>query len=283
VSGDDINCHSNTCARLEGLDLRTLAGVHSVNLAFSPMMANPETLPAVSTFVVKSMRAVLRSREFAVRYDASRACGKQERYIMTPESMTTSDAIFDWFVRDQHWARVGLPMAVILLLLSPLFAPALGVAAFLVFLQLPIYMLHQYEEHGHGAFKAFVNATRPLDAPPLSDRKIFWINILGVWVVDLVALFVARFGRSAYGLVAPYVAVVNGLLHIGMALRQRRYNPGLWTSLLLFIPIGGGAIVGISRACAASKRHHGIGLAGALLLHIITFASVFGFSFRIRR
>jgi hypothetical protein len=199
---------------------------------------------------------------------------------MNSETAAKRESYFAWLVRDQHWARVALPMAVVLLLLSPLLPAALGVAAFFVFLQLPVYMLHQYEEHGHGAFKAFINAMRPADAPPVSDRTIFWINILGVWVVDLVALYVARFGKGAWGLVAPYMAVVNGLLHIGMAVRQRRSNPGLWTSLLLMIPFGLYSIVRIGRVSGASKRHHGVGLAGAVLLHAITFVSILGITGR---
>jgi len=192
---------------------------------------------------------------------------------VTPVPSTENDrGIFAWFIVDRHWSRVALVVAIALLIVSPLLPAALGLAAFLIFLQLPLYMLHQFEEHGQGAFKAFMNANRSPGMPELTDRTIFWINSLGVWLMNLVALAVARSFKVAAGLVSPYVSVVNGVLHVGMALRQRRYNPGLWTSLLLLIPVGAASIVTIGRSARVSRRQHLIALAGAIVLHAVTFA-----------
>lgn len=179
--------------------------------------------------------------------------------------------IFEWLVRDQHWARGALPMALVLLILSPLLPAGFGLATFLVFLQLPIYMLHQYEEHANGAFKAFMNERRPPGAPPLTDEKIFCINILGVWGVDLCALYLERYVRGGLGLIAPYLAVINGLLHVGMGIKMRRYNPGLVTGLLLLLPLGGHSIVAIGRATRSSWRQHLLGFGVGVLLHLVTF------------
>ena len=48
----------------------------------------------------------------------------------------------------ENWSRAGLVTALILLLLAPLVYVRTGVPQLLIFLWLPFYMLHQYEEHG---------------------------------------------------------------------------------------------------------------------------------------
>lgn len=186
---------------------------------------------------------------------------------------SSGDTFAAWFMRDIHWSRAGLPLAIVLLLLGPVVRRGLGRGVFPVYLQLPVYMLHQYEEHGHGAFKRDVNRLLAGRAR-LTDRTIFWDNTLGVWGVDLCALYLARYFRPALGLAAPYLAIVNGLIHVGGALRTRRYNPGLWTALLLLLPIGGIAAARISRTCRASWRDHLRSLAAAVVLHVVVILSI---------
>ena len=183
------------------------------------------------------------------------------------------DTFAAWFMRDSHWSRAGLPLAIVLFLLGPIVRRGIGRGVFPVYLQLPVYMLHQYEEHAHGAFKRDVNRLLAGRAR-LTDRTIFWINILGVWGVDLCTLYLARYVRPAFGLAAPYLAIVNGLIHVGGALRARRYNPGLWTSLLLLLPVGGVAAALITRACRASRPDHLRGLGAAVALHVIVILSI---------
>lgn len=188
---------------------------------------------------------------------------------------TDGDGFAAWIVQETHWSRAGLAMAAILLAQAPALRRGLDRVSFLVYLQLPIYMIHQYEEHAHGAFEEDIN--RMLLRPRgrrVTDARVFWINILGVWGMDTVALYLARFARPALGLIAPYLAVVNGLTHVAAALKQRRYNPGLWTSLLLFLPFGGGAIRGIARACSATRGDHARGLATSVLLHVLVMIDI---------
>ena len=85
----------------------------------------------------------------------------------------THDSVAAWFQRDTHWSRAGLPLAAAFLILAPIARRGLGRGAFLVYLQLPIYMLHQYEEHGHGAFQREINALLPPRLGRLTDRDIF--------------------------------------------------------------------------------------------------------------
>jgi hypothetical protein len=187
---------------------------------------------------------------------------------------TTADTFPAWFVQDIHWSRTGIPLAGALLLLAPFVRRAVGRAPFLVYLQWPVYLLHQYEEHGHGAFKREVNRVLPPSFGRLTDQTIFWVNVPMLWGVDVAATYLARFVGPGAGLVAPYLAVVNGLIHVGVAVRTRRYNAGLWTGLLLLLPVGGASALAIGRIARVPRAAHGRGLAASILLHLLTIALI---------
>lgn len=181
--------------------------------------------------------------------------------------MDTQYRFPEWFLHN--WSRTALPLAVVLLALGPLLLDALGLAVWLVYLQLPVYLLHQYEEHARGAFKEALNRLRTDGRAGATDTNILWINLVLVWATFLVLLYAARYVDLALGLVAPYAVLLNGLLHTRMALGQRRPNPGLWTAVLLFLPVGGGAIYGIGRIAGAAAGAHLRGLGGGIALHLI--------------
>jgi hypothetical protein len=160
------------------------------------------------------------------------------------------------------------------LLLAPFVRKGVGRASFLVYLQLPAYMIHQYEEHGRGAFQREMNAMLPPGIGRLTDRNIFWSNVLGVWGVDTAAFALAATSHPAAGLVAPYLAVVNGLLHLGSAFGLRRYTPGLWTALIIFLPFGAYSARAVGRESGASRGAHAAGIMAALFLHLLVVLSV---------
>ncbi len=47
-----------------------------------------------------------------------------------------------------------------------------------------------------------------------------------------------RLADGGWGVVAAWLLLVNALGHLGQALALRRPNPGLWTGLALFLPLG---------------------------------------------
>ena len=172
-----------------------------------------------------------------------------------------------WFL--ENWSRAGLPAGMLLMAISPLLFRGLTLPLFLVFLQLPIYMLHQYEEHARGAFRAFINHEIGGDRDVLTNAAIFWINVPGLWIVDLAVLYLAVYVSPALGLIAVYLTALNGLLHLGMAIAMRRYNPGLWTSAVLFLPMSVYALSVFSRLPSATLGAHALGLVVALLVHAL--------------
>jgi len=106
--------------------------------------------------------------------------------------------------------------------------------AWVAVLGLPILVAHQTEEWVRpGGFLPFCNE-RLLgsDRPtwPLTERDGFHVNVTAGWGTAIAAAVLWR--RSA----APATVVLwaeagNAAMHAGMALRARRYNPGLVTAV----------------------------------------------------
>ena len=53
-----------------------------------------------------------------------------------------------WVV--DNWSRMSLPFAILMLCSLPIFLTADNVALILLYTLLPVYMIHQYEEHARG-------------------------------------------------------------------------------------------------------------------------------------
>ena len=181
------------------------------------------------------------------------------------------NAALRWLV--VQWPYATLLAAGFLLLLLPFLLP-LGLPLAVIFLQLPVYMLHQFEEHDRDRFRAFINATIGGGREALTPLAVFVINSAGVWGVDLAALYLAYFVHPALGLIAIDLAVVNGITHIIAALILRRYNPGLWTSLCLLLPVGIWALVTVSAATQADWKMHTLALGTAILVHVLIIAHI---------
>lgn len=104
---------------------------------------------------------------------------------------------------------------------------------------LPILLTHQSEEWvWPGGFLPFCNRRllgSDRDTWPLSERDGFHVNVTVGWSSALAAALLWR--RTA----APAAAVLwleagNAVMHGAMALRERRYNPGLASAVLLMAP-----------------------------------------------
>jgi hypothetical protein len=179
---------------------------------------------------------------------------------------------YDWFI--SNWAKASLPLAIILFLISPFVYKGIGLAATLVFLTLPFYMLHQYEEHAGGQFKAFVNKTVGRGREVLSDRAIFRVNVLVVWLGTLVVLYLCVYVNIVWGLLSGYLVVFNGIVHIITSIRMRRYNPGLWTSVFVFLPLGIYLIYIVNKESGAGWLYNAIFLVVTILLHAMILVNV---------
>lgn len=174
--------------------------------------------------------------------------------------------MWNWLVRDWQWPAAALFASFFLFAIMPVIGISAGILLALIYVQLPAYMLHQWEEHRGDRFRLYINKTIGHGQEALTPAATFWINSLGVWAVDLLAIYLAWAITPAAGLAAGYLALVNALPHIGMSIKRREYNPGVITAVLLFLPLGGlcVALVGSN----ATWQAHLIALAIAMGVHV---------------
>ncbi len=172
------------------------------------------------------------------------------------------------------WPKATLPLAAAVLALSPWVLAQWGWAVLLIWLQLAAYMVHQYEEHGKGKFKEYANRLYGNGREVLSDEAIFRINTAGVWGVDSAAFAAAVWIGPGAGLAAVYLSAVNAVSHIGGAVKTKSYNPGLWTSVAIFVPLGIYTLATLSRHGLATAGQHAIGLAVSIAIHAAIVAHV---------
>ena len=176
------------------------------------------------------------------------------------------------------WVYGGAMAGVLLLVLFPLLTAGWRETASLTLLMLPLYMLHQYEEHDADRFRLFFNATIGQGREVLTPAAVFMINVPGVWGVIALSLYLSAWIAPGLGLIAIYLVVVNALVHLAHAIRFRRYNPGLATAVVLFLPAGAGAIWRFDADAAGAPAWQAAGLAVAVAIH----AAIIGYALRRR-
>ena len=113
---------------------------------------------------------------------------------------------------------------------------------FVLLLQTPLYMLHQTEEYIFpGGFGKFFNTQIfKLDTEdrPLDQNFIFFINVILIWII-LPLFGLLSIIDYQYGLWIPYFSFFAGIAHVLLAIRAGKlYNPGLFASLFINIPVG---------------------------------------------
>ena len=61
--------------------------------------------------------------------------------------------------------------------------------------------------------------------------------------------------------------LVNAVAHIVAAILWQEYNPGLWTALMLFVPLGTLALLKTARVPGGESIHHTTGITVAIGIH----------------
>lgn len=168
---------------------------------------------------------------------------------------------------NRYWVAAALCAAILLALLTPIEALHFRPSWLLVFALLPIYMFHQVEEHTRDRFRIFVNQHVFHGVEALTPLAVLWINLPGVWGVGLLSIYAATFVNVGWGLSMVYLVLVNAVAHIVAAALWREYNPGLWTALALFVPVGTLALFEVARVPGVEPIHHLAGLAVGLGIH----------------
>ncbi len=165
-----------------------------------------------------------------------------------------------------YWVYGGFLAAFVLLALLPLVGASAPLLA--VMLQLPVYMLHQLEEHDDDRFRRFVNTNIGGGRNVLPIPAVFVINIGGVWLFNLVSIWLAATVDLGFGLIGIYGMLVNAVVHMVAALVSRRYNPGLVTAIVLMLPAGLAGLWLVNASGHGGWPFQATGLVAAIALHI---------------
>jgi hypothetical protein len=139
--------------------------------------------------------------------------------------------------KNQNWAKAAPWMAIIsMVLLCVLWRP--WDAMFWALINIPLYLFHQTEEHyWPGGFKKYMNEViygLPAGVETLNDNKVFWINIIFVWIGFLVfgLLTLVNLG---FGLLIVIFSIINCLTHIVQGIKRKEWNPGLVMASMQFV------------------------------------------------
>ncbi|MEM7765749.1 MAG: HXXEE domain-containing protein [Pseudomonadota bacterium] len=184
----------------------------------------------------------------------------------------------------QNWMKVGTFAAPLLLLTYSATATKRSNPSdpqFMSVLLLIAYIAHQFEEHwidllgNEYAFYDYVNAlirsvlSREYgEVAPLTPRGIFIINTSLVWLVGVLAI--ARSRYHLFPLVAlAAISLVNGFTHILASIFTFKYNPGVLTSLLLFLPLTAVCYLAWAQRERALRGQIAVSLIWAILAHFL--------------
>jgi hypothetical protein len=177
---------------------------------------------------------------------------------------------------------------------AALVAPTWGVAvtrrealrrddAWVALLGLPILVAHQTEEWVRpGGFLPFCNQ-RLLGSDratwPLTERDGFHVNVTVGWGTAIAAALLWRRDATPAAVVL-WAEAGNAAMHAGMALRERRYNPGLVTAVAL---MGAHAATGARTIHRSGRLERGEGLAAAAVGIGLSAALPVAMKLRMRR
>lgn len=147
--------------------------------------------------------------------------------------------IMKWL--EENWTKSTLFLALYLTIILVLFVSDKDFALFLIWIQTPVYFLHQFEEYIYpGGFMEFFN-TKALGSKkkdfPLTKKESFWINIPIIFIGFPLSAILAGQIDISIGIWTAYFSIINALLHLALFFRKG-YNPGFIVSLFLNIPVG---------------------------------------------
>ena len=141
----------------------------------------------------------------------------------------------------ENWAKSTIFLAIYSLIFLFSYVLQKDFALFLIWLQLPVYFFHQFEEYiVPGGFVDYFN-TKVLGSSrgdtPLNKKVSFWINIPIIYIAFPISAILAGSIDISIGIWTAYFSTINAMSHIIMAIKDK-YNPGTIVSCLLNIPVG---------------------------------------------
>lgn len=187
-----------------------------------------------------------------------------------------------------EWPWVGLALAPVLVLLLVRESPQkswrerMDDPVFVLPLLWPMYLLHQFEEHGRDIFGRrypFMQSLcdtighHDLRSCPATPAFLFAVNVLGCQVAFVLSWMYRRkaplIAACAWG-----IPLVNAFAHIVGSFRASAYNPGTLTSVVLFLPLSLWMLRTVLAAGAIEKRDVPRVVASGVATHAVLLASL---------
>lgn len=143
---------------------------------------------------------------------------------------------------QKNWSTIGGIIGLMIVLIVFLEQGVWYSLDHLVWLHLSLMMFHQFEEYSFpGHFTEFYNTNlagkNPITKFPLTKQGVLLVNIALAWSFYLLgAIIGTSFIWFTIGL--ALITLINGIMHIFMYFRLKRYNPGFITSIIFFVPFG---------------------------------------------
>ena len=143
---------------------------------------------------------------------------------------------------NKYWATFGGIIATGIIIIALYFDKDLLYIETLIWIHLVTLLLHQFEEYSFpGKFKDFYNSNilnkNPITRFPLNEKGILIVNIVLAWTLYIIASIVGtKVIYLTFGLIG--ITILNGIMHTIMFVKLKKYNPGLITGALVFIPFG---------------------------------------------
>ena len=142
-----------------------------------------------------------------------------------------------------HWFDWGLLIAVITSVVVFTNLEKFSSVKLILWLNFIFLLLHQFEEYRFPGtfpffFNKYINKSPMPDRYPLNTHSAFIINVLFGWIGYLIAI---EFGERIVliGMMVIFASLLNFVAHVFIANIKAKtfYNPGMATSLLLFLPL----------------------------------------------
>jgi hypothetical protein len=190
------------------------------------------------------------------------------------------------------WPYLGLCVAPLLLVAfalqrrAPDAPPLLRDPAVVLPLLWPMYLAHQFEEHGRdllgrryaflGDLCAVLGHAGDPGGCPADPAFIFAVNAVGCQIAFVLCVAFRR-RRPLVAACAWGIPLVNAFTHVASAIARGAYNPGVLTSVILFAPMSAWMLHTVLKAGVVERRQipriaatggvvHAV-LLGSLMLH----------------
>jgi hypothetical protein len=147
---------------------------------------------------------------------------------------------------NRFWQSATLFLAPPLIALLVWFRPSMNAYQWLLWLHLPLLMLHEAEEYvlAPTSFKEFFNLKSPMGTGtnpdyPLDEGYVFQVNLAIAWPVVIVGAILAPVAPWLGFAMIWFELIINNVMHtILFQGAKPAYNPGLITNSFLLLPYG---------------------------------------------